>query len=169
MWSGRFREPLDTAFEQWQRSFPFDWRLLPQETAASIAHAHALAAAGILTPEELDRMVAGLKAVGQLAVSGSEFHHPNSPPAAFLAQAEDIHHFLELELTRHIGDLALKLHTGRSRNEQIATDMRLFVREAIDDTLEDLAAWRKALIELAGSAGGASMPSSHHLPRAEPA
>src|SRR5260370_4975459 len=168
MWSGRFREPLDTAFEQWQRSFPFDWRLLPQETAASIAHAHALAASGILTPEELDGMVAGLKAVGQLAVSGSEFHHPNSPAAAFMAQAEDIHDCVELELTREIGDLALKLHTGRSRNEQIATDMRLYVRDSIDLILGGLGEWALALVELAEQAGDAVMPSYTHLQRAEP-
>src|SRR5665213_2978799 len=65
MWSGRFREPLDAAFEQWQRSFPFDWRLLPQEIAASSAHARTLAAAGILTPAELDRMLSGLAAVAK--------------------------------------------------------------------------------------------------------
>ena len=82
-------------------------------------------------------------------------------------QAEDVHHFVELELTKQIGDLALKLHTGRSRNEQIATDMRLFVREAID-TRSRPAAWRKALIELAESAGDAVMPSYTHLQRAEP-
>jgi argininosuccinate lyase len=168
MWSGRFREPLDAAFEQWQRSFPFDWRLLPQETAASIAHAHAIAAAGILTPEELDRMVAGLKAVGQRALSESEFHHPNSSARAFIAQAEDIHHFVELELTREIGDLALKLHTGRSRNEQIATDMRLYVRDSIDLILGGLRTWALALVELAEQAGDAVMPSYTHLQRAEP-
>src|SRR6202012_3414508 len=65
MWSGRFREPLDRTFEQWQRSFPFDWRLLPHEVAASQAHARALAAAGILTTVELDTMLRGLDAVGQ--------------------------------------------------------------------------------------------------------
>jgi argininosuccinate lyase len=83
-------------------------------------------------------------------------------------QAEDIHHFVELELTKQIGDLALKLHTGRSRNEQIATDMRLFVRASIDNTIAGLAAWRKALIELAEAAGEAVMPSYTHLQRAEP-
>ena len=83
-------------------------------------------------------------------------------------QAEDIHHFVELELTKQIGDLALKLHTGRSRNEQIATDMRLFVRESIDDTIAGLKAWTQALIDLAEAAGEATMPSYTHLQRAEP-
>ena len=168
MWSGRFREPLDTQFEEWQRSFPFDWRLLPQEIAASIAHAYGIAAAGILTPQELERMVAGLQAVGKLQLSESEFHNPNSPSAGSIAQAEDIHHFVELELTREVGDLALKLHTGRSRNEQIATDMRLYVRDSIDIILAGLGKWALALVELAERAGDAVMPSYTHLQRAEP-
>ncbi|WP_158791739.1 argininosuccinate lyase [Granulicella sp. L60] len=156
MWSGRFREPLNATFESWQRSFPFDWRLVPYEVEASIAHARAIEAAGILTSEELLQMEEGLRAVAKLKdISQNE-------------QAEDVHHFVELELTKIIGDLALKLHTGRSRNEQIATDMRLFVREAIDNTLAGLTAWRKALIDLAESAGEATMPSYTHLQRAEP-
>ena len=168
MWSGRFREPLDSGFEQWQRSFPFDWRLLPQEIAASIAHARVIAAAGVLTIEELERMIAGLALVGELKLSASAFHDPNFPAAASIAQAEDIHHFVELELTKAIGDLALKLHTGRSRNEQIATDMRLYVRDSIDVILEGLRSWAYALVELAETASDAVMPSYTHLQRAEP-
>ncbi|HWW97218.1 MAG TPA: argininosuccinate lyase [Edaphobacter sp.] len=156
MWSGRFREPLNKQFESWQRSFPFDWRLLAHEVEASIAHARAIEAAGILTSAELLQMEQGLRAVAKLKDIASN------------EQAEDIHHFVELELTKQIGDLALKLHTGRSRNEQIATDMRLFIREAIDNTIEGLSAWRKALIELAEAAGEAVMPSYTHLQRAEP-
>jgi argininosuccinate lyase len=161
MWSGRFREPLNKHFEQWQRSFPFDWRLLPQEVAASKAHARAIAAAGILTDDELAAMLAGLDRV--LAETTL------SPALAVeVPNAEDIHHFTELVLTKHIGDLALKLHTGRSRNEQIATDMRLFVRDAIDVTLIGLKEWAKALIDLAEQSGEAVMPSYTHLQRAEP-
>ncbi len=156
MWSGRFREPLNKQFEEWQRSFPFDWRLLPFEVDASIAHARAIEAAGILTSAELLQMEQGLRAVAKLQDISAHEH------------AEDIHHYVELELTKQIGDLALKLHTGRSRNEQIATDMRLFVRAAIDTTLEGLAAWRNALIDLAESAGEATIPSYTHLQRAEP-
>ncbi|HVW78894.1 MAG TPA: argininosuccinate lyase [Alloacidobacterium sp.] len=159
MWSGRFREPLNAAFEAWQRSFPFDWRLLPQEVAASKAHARMIAAAGILTPAELDTMLRGLDALLPLL---------QSPETIASSQAEDIHHFVELELTRKIGDLALKLHTGRSRNEQIATDMRLFVRDSIDAALSSLQSWMLALIELAAKAGDAVMPSYTHLQRAEP-
>ena len=82
--------------------------------------------------------------------------------------AEDIHHFSELQLAKYIGDLALKLHTGRSRNEQIATDMRLFVRDSIDEITIGLTDWALAAVELAEAAGEAVMPSYTHLQRAEP-
>jgi len=182
MWSGRFREPLDRTFEQWQRSFPFDWRLLSHEVAASQAHAQTLAAAGILTPEELEKTLKGLEAVGlradnwahRISASSGETEYEVSTQqvgAAIVAsapQAEDIHHYVELELTKEIGALALKLHTGRSRNEQIATDTRLFVRGAIDFTLRDLREWMLALIDLAEKSGTAVMPGYTHLQRAEP-
>jgi argininosuccinate lyase len=162
MWSGRFRDPLNSTFESWQRSFPFDCRLVPHEVEASIAHARAIEAAGILTSEELLLTIQGLRAVAKQHAEQGEAIVAANP------QAEDVHHYVELELTKQIGDLALKLHTGRSRNEQIATDMRLFVREAIDNTLAGLTAWRRALIDLAESAGEATMPSYTHLQRAEP-
>ena len=161
MWSGRFREPLDPTFEAWQRSFPFDFRLLPQEIAASKAHARAIAAAGVLTEAELATTLGGLDQV--LAQTT-----PGPAVVSEAPEAEDIHHFVELALTREIGPLALKLHTGRSRNEQIATDMRLFVRDAIDRTLDGLHDWRESLITLAEQAGDATMPSYTHLQRAEP-
>jgi argininosuccinate lyase len=151
MWSGRFREPLNATFESWQRSFPFDWRLLPQEIDASIAHARMIEAAGILTSDELSRMIKGLRTIAARRFDESI--------VAANPQAEDIHHYVELELTKEIGDLALKLHTGRSRNEQIATDMRLFVRGAIDSTLDGLRSWREALVAVATAAGDAVMPS----------
>jgi argininosuccinate lyase len=243
MWSGRFREPLNTVFEQWQRSFPFDVRLLPQEVAASKAHARMIAAAGILTDAELERMIDGLDQVGDIVpefapvepgmvnprMLGAELGtSPRSirrwlsrqpefsedhvkhtriilakddplllrmkshfaiqanldldgegaceefsaateaDLAASMARAEDIHHFVELQLTKVIGPLALKLHTGRSRNEQIATDMRLFVRDAIDATVKGLRKWALALVELAEQANDAVMPSYTHMQRAEP-
>jgi argininosuccinate lyase len=162
MWSGRFREPLNKTFESWQRSFPFDWRLVHYEVEASIAHARAIEAAGILTSEELLLMIEGLRAVAKQQAEQGEAIVAANP------QAEDVHHYVELELTKQIGDLALKLHTGRSRNEQIATDMRLFVRAAIDHTINGLNEWRSRLIDLAESAGEATMPSYTHLQRAEP-
>src|ERR1700712_964308 len=182
MWSGRFREPLNRTFEQWQRSFPFDWRLLPHEVAASKAHAQTIAAAGILTPEELAKTLDGLTRVGErtlnwphrISATSGEVDYETSNQqigAAIVAsapQAEDIHHYVELELTKEIGKLALKLHTGRSRNEQIATDTRLFVRDSIDATRRGLTQWLDALITLAEKSGQAVMPGYTHLQRAEP-
>ena len=170
MWSGRFREPLNPLFEQWQRSFSFDWRLIPTEVNASAAHARMIAAAGILDTAEEEQMLRALNAIGQMEGVGDHrgILDPAAPFAASAAQAEDVHHFVELELTRHIGDLALKLHTGRSRNEQIATDMRLYVSDAIDLIAEGMKRWADALIELAERAGTAVMPAYTHLQRAEP-
>ena len=179
MWPVRFREPLNRTFEQWQRSFPFDWRLLPQEVAASKAHAQTIAAAGILTPEELEKTLAGLTRVGERALnwahrisatSGEVDYETSNQQiqAAIVAsapQAEDIHHYVELELTKEIGKLALRLHTGRSRNEQIATDMRLFVRDAFDAAQTGIYFWMKALVDKAEEVGDAVMPAYTHLQR----
>ena len=163
MWSGRFREPLDPDFERWQRSIVFDWRLLPQEVAASKAHASALVAAGILTKAEGAELRAALDSIAA--------DHASEAGQALVrdhASAEDIHHFVELKLVERVGSLGLKLHTGRSRNEQIATGLRLYVREQITLTLDALIAWIKALAEKADDAGDAAMPSYTHLQRAEP-
>jgi argininosuccinate lyase len=163
MWSGRFREPLDARFEEWQRSFGFDWQLLPQEIAASKAHASVLAAAGILTVAESTQVRGGLDEVLKDCWSG-----PRRSTLASDSRAEDVHHFVELELTDRIGELALKLHTGRSRNEQIATDLRLYVRDRAASTQQLLRGWAIALVEQAKAAGDAIMPAYTHLQRAEP-
>jgi argininosuccinate lyase len=163
MWSGRFREPLDADFENWQRSIVFDWRLLPQEVAASKAHASALIDAEILTASEGEELRAALDAIAaeHASVDGQALvrNHPS---------AEDIHHFVELKLVERVGSLGLKLHTGRSRNEQIATDLRLYVRSQIDEVIAALAAWARALVEQAKASADAVMPSYTHMQRAEP-
>jgi argininosuccinate lyase len=163
MWSGRFREPLDSEFESWQRSIAFDWRLLPQEIAASKAHASALCAAQILTESETAQIRAALDSIAADHVSDA-----GQALVRNHASAEDIHHFVELSLVDRIGSLGLKLHTGRSRNEQIATDLRLFVREHIWHIVGSLAHWAEALVEQARNAGEAAMPSYTHMQRAEP-
>jgi argininosuccinate lyase len=166
MWSGRFRQPLDPEFEKWQRSFPYDQRLLPFELAASRAHANALKSAGVLSPEELSEIVKGLEAIGTRARSTPEFL--NDP------EAEDIHHFVEKQLAALIGSTGYKLHTGRSRNEQIATDLRLFVRHSIDTLRNLLADWLEAILSRAEAADSApssaplAMPAYTHLQPAEP-
>jgi len=163
MWSGRFREPLDSEFEAWQRSIVFDWRLLPQEITASKAHASALCAAQILTESETAELRGALDAIAAEFASEAVMAQVRDHPSA-----EDIHHFVELKLVERIGSLGLKLHTGRSRNEQIATDLRLYVREQIALAVEALAGWASALVERALGAGDAVMPSYTHLQRAEP-
>ena len=160
MWSGRFRQPLDADFERWQRSFDFDRRLLREELAASHAHATALKNAGILSSSELIAILEGLKQIGEKAAA--------SPAFLDDSEAEDVHHFVEKQLVALIGDTGYKLHSGRSRNEQIATDLRLYVRAAIDQIRADLAEWLSISLDRAEQAGTAAMPAYTHLQRAEP-
>ncbi len=185
MWSGRFRQPLDPEFEKWQRSFPYDRRLLPFEIAASRAHARALERAGVLSQSELTSILDGLETIGRTAQAASQENaagragpalSERSESKGMLAphgllddpEAEDVHHFVEKQLVTLIGETGYKLHTGRSRNEQIATDLRLFVRANIDTLQGSLADWVEALLARAESAGNAAMPAYTHLQPAEP-
>jgi argininosuccinate lyase len=160
MWSGRFRQPLDPDFERWQRSFSFDRRLLKCELLASNAHARALMDAGILSSEELIGILQGLKQIGEKAAT--------SPDLLDDEDAEDVHHFVEKQLVALIGETGYKLHSGRSRNEQIATDLRLYVRASIDQLRHELAELCATLVDRAEQAGDAAMPAYTHLQRAEP-
>jgi argininosuccinate lyase len=160
MWSGRFRQPLDPAFERWQRSFEFDKRLLSHELAASGAHAHALKDAEILSSAELLTILHGLQQIAQQALASPNFLDDN--------EAEDVHHFVEKQLVALIGDTGYKLHSGRSRNEQIATDLRLYVRAAIDQLKSELAGLIDIFLARAEQAGDAAIPAYTHLQRAEP-
>ncbi len=160
MWSGRFRQPLDAEFERWQRSFDFDRRLLRYELAASGAHARALKNAGILSADELISILQGLEQIGEKAAA--------SPAVLEDPEAEDVHHFVEKQLVVLIGETGYKLHSGRSRNEQIATDLRLYVRAAIDQLRNELAELCRSVVERAEQAKDAAMPAYTHLQRAEP-
>lgn len=160
MWAGRFREPLDPEFDQWQRSFSFDRRLLGEELEASAAWARALFKVAILNESELRRIIAGLTQISQQCAT--------NPALMDEADAEDVHHFVELRLAALIGDIAYKLHTGRSRNEQIATDLRLYTRKQIDAIRKAIAELVECLISRAESLGTAVMPAYTHLQRAEP-
>jgi argininosuccinate lyase len=160
MWSGRFRQPLDPEFEKWQRSFPYDQRLLPFELAASVAHAKALEQAAVLSSEELTEIVKAIGDIARRAESEPEFL--DDP------EAEDVHHFVEKQLVALIGSTGYKLHTGRSRNEQIATDLRLFVRYSIDTLQNLIADWIEALLARAEASGNGAMPAYTHLQPAEP-
>jgi argininosuccinate lyase len=160
MWSGRFRQPLDPEFERWQRSFEFDRRLLHEELAASRAHAGALKNAGVLSSGELITILQGLDQIAEKAAASSVFLEDD--------EAEDVHHFVEKKLVALIGDTGYRLHSGRSRNEQIATDLRLYVRAAIDQLRSDLADFLGAFLDRAEQTGNAAMPAYTHLQRAEP-
>ena len=160
MWSGRFRQPLDASFERWQRSFDFDRRLLREELAASRAHAAALKNAGVLSASELIAILQGLEQIGERAAS--------SPNLLEDDEAEDVHHFVEQHLVALSGEVAYKLHSGRSRNEQIATDLRLYVRAAIDQIRVDLTDALSVFLDRVEQAGNAAMPAYTHLQRAEP-
>ena len=156
MWSGRFDQGPDAEFEEWQRSFPFDRVLLPYEVAASKAHASALAKAGVLNGEELAATLHALEQIGREGV-------PVDDPAI-----EDVHHYVESRVVAIASEVGYKLHTGRSRNEQIATDLRLYVREQIDDITRLLTHLAMAFVQQAEAAGPTVMPAYTHLQRAEP-
>jgi argininosuccinate lyase len=157
MWSGG---QLDPEFEQWQRSFSFDQRLLGEEIAASSAHAKALERIGMISRDELARMLEGLAWIQAQARSDPRFIADD--------EAEDVHHFVEKRLVERVGDVGYKLHSGRSRNEQIATDLRLYVRKSIETVQQLLAETVSTLLDRAREAGDAVMPSYTHLQRAEP-
>src|ERR1700758_172947 len=159
MWSGRFRNPLDPDFERWQRSFPFDQRLLSHELAASRAHAGALGDANILSPAELEATLRGLHQIADGAATSPDFLRDE--------EAEDVHHFVEKQLVALIGETGYKLHSGRSRNEQIAADLRLYVRASIDQLRRDLAELCGVFVDRAEREGEAAMPAYTHLQRAE--
>src|SRR6266496_4187924 len=160
MWSGRFRQPLDPAFESWQRSFEFDCRLLECELDASAAHARALKQAGVLSDDELTSVLEGLEQIGERAAASPEFLDDR--------EAEDVHHFVEKHLVGLIGDTGYKLHSGRSRNEQIATDFVAACTDVQSQIGEELSGLMFAILDRAEQAGQAAMPAYTHMQRAEP-
>ncbi|HTV57846.1 MAG TPA: argininosuccinate lyase [Verrucomicrobiae bacterium] len=160
MWGGRFDRAPDASFYEFQRSWQFDRRLLPQELALDRAWARALAPAGILSHEESQKIVAALDAIEQRA---------NSDPAWLdSAKAEDVHHFAESALIGALGPLGAKLHTGRSRNEMVATEFRMCVKEAVREMREALAGLERAFAAQATRHLETPMPGATHLQHAQP-
>ncbi len=159
LWAGRFREPLNREFERWQRSFPFDRRLIHDEIVASAAYARALHRAGLFTAADLDAVLRGLNTISRSA---------EDPAYLENEEVEDVHDFLERKLVSVAGDTGYKLHAGRSRNEQIATDLRLYARREIDSIRHSLAGLCAALLDKARQYEAAAMPSYTHMQRAEP-
>jgi argininosuccinate lyase len=158
-WGGRFTVATDKLVEQFTESISFDKRLYPQDIRASQAHARMLATAGILTPAEAEQIVATLDAI-KADIEAERMEYRTS--------LEDIHTHIEADLIRRLGDLGRKLHTARSRNDQVVTDVKLWVREAIDDLDGRLANLQRAFVGFAERERDVVLPAYTHLQRAQP-
>ncbi|MBL8746662.1 MAG: argininosuccinate lyase [Phycisphaerae bacterium] len=162
LWSGRFSEASDPLFKRFNDSLRFDHRLLKQDIQGSIAWAAAIERAGVLESHERERIV--------IALAEIEKRWGGDSARIVESGAEDVHSFVEAELIRHpgVGDLGKKLHTGRSRNDQVATDLRLWVRDELDSRLAELRAAQAALLALAEREIETIIPGYTHLQRAQP-
>jgi argininosuccinate lyase len=162
LWGGRFERAPDARFDAFQRSFAFDRRLLPQEIAVDRAWAKALEPIGIFTATEVKETLAALDKIAQRAQSDPAWVE------SFGADAEDVHHFVEKALVEELGQLGWRLHTGRSRNELVATDFRLFVICAAAQTKSGLFALINALLAQAKGKLGVPMAGMTHMQHAQP-
>ena len=159
MWKGRFAQQTADLVQQFGESISFDWRLYKHDIRGSIAHARAQAAAGLLTQDEFDTIATGLKDIeGQ--IERGEFE--------FSTELEDIHLNIESALTQAIGPTGAKLHTARSRNDQVATDTRLYCREQIDEISAHLTSLQEALLCQAEKHAADPIPGYTHLQRGQP-
>ena len=159
LWGGRFTEPTNSVVEQFSSSVAFDKRLYRQDIAGSIAHARMLHKVGILTKAEFDAIADGL----ELILSQIE-----SDKFDWAIELEDVHMNIEQRLTDHIGEAGKKLHTGRSRNDQVATDLRLYVRDVTDSIVSELCVFQNTLLNLAESEANTVFPGYTHLQIAQP-
>lgn len=159
LWGGRFSEATDSFVQRFTASVSFDQRMAAEDIAGSLAHAAMLCKVGVLSDEELQKIQGGLAQVQQEIESG-EFQ--------WSVELEDVHMNIEARLTALIGVTGKKLHTGRSRNDQVATDIRLFLRSAIDLIAEELTRLQFGTIELAAQNTDTIMPGFTHLQTAQP-
>ena len=160
LWSGRFAGEPDPAVFEWGKSLPVDRRLIEDDITGSQAWAEALARARVISSDEGQSIVAGLEAIRESVRA--------DPSLLSQAADEDVHAFVERELVARIGAAGRRLHTGRSRNEQVSVDFRLYLRRRIPALQQGLAALVRALVDQAELAGAAVMPSYTHLRRAQP-
>lgn len=158
-WGGRFNEPVDAFVARFTASVNFDRRLFRHDIQGSIAHASMLCEVGVLTDIELEAIIDGLEAIASEIETGA---------FAWSIALEDVHMNIEAALTSQIGDIGKKLHTGRSRNDQVATDIRLWLRDEIDAIALLLSALQTGLIELASIESDTIMPGFTHLQTAQP-
>jgi argininosuccinate lyase len=162
LWGGRFEREPNAHFDAFQRSFAFDRRLLPYEIAVDRAWAKALEPIGIFTAAEVKQTLAALDKISARAQSDSAWVD------SFGANAEDVHHFVEKALVEELGPLGWKLHTGRSRNELVATDFRLFVIDAAAEIHRGLSSLLNALLQQAKTNMSVPMAGMTHMQHAQP-
>jgi argininosuccinate lyase len=158
-WGGRFTEATDAFVERFTASIDFDYRLYQQDINGSIAHATMLTKVGVLTEAERELIVDGLNAI-RAEIEAGKFN--------WSVSLEDVHMNIEAALTQRIGIAGKKLHTGRSRNDQVATDIRLFLRDAIDTIAVELTRLQQGLLDLAEREADTIMPGFTHLQTAQP-
>jgi argininosuccinate lyase len=158
-WGGVFDSTADPRVERFSESVSFDRRLYAHDIRASIAHARMLAHVGVLTGNEAEQIAAGLESIGQEIASGR---------FVFRQELEDVHMNIERALIERLGDMGRKLHTGRSRNDQVSTDFRLWIRDAIDRADGLLASLQRAFVGRCDSDEGVILPGYTHLQRAQP-
>jgi argininosuccinate lyase len=159
MWKGRFQEQTAELLQSFSESISFDWRLWRHDIEGSIAHSAALEKAGLITADERAKIVAGLREIGAEIEAGK---------FPFKVELEDIHMNIESELTKRIGAAGAKLHTARSRNDQIATDIRLYLRDECDALATLLRELQRELVDLAEREKDVIIPGYTHLQRAQP-
>lgn len=159
LWGGRFKQRPDEAFADFNNSFRFDRRLFSADIQGGKAQAKALVNAGVLSGEETDQIIEALDALLERSASESSF---------FESDAEDVHSFIESKLVESIGDIGKKLHTGRSRNDQVATAFRIWLRDEIDALRELIRDVQRKLIAAAERHREAIIPGYTHLQRAQP-
>jgi argininosuccinate lyase len=158
-WSGRFKEPVDEQVKRFTASVAFDQRLAKYDIEGSLAHARMLAARGILSRRDLAAIERGLRSIRREIEAGS---------FVWSVDAEDVHLNIERRLTALVGDAGKRLHTARSRNDQVATDLRLWLRDEIDQIVKLIVALERALIDQAGRHAALIMPGFTHLQVAQP-
>jgi argininosuccinate lyase len=159
LWGGRFTSGTDPAFASFNNSFGFDRRLFETDVRASVAHCNGLVGAGVLSKADAEKINRGLQTILQRGLDDSDY---------FDAGSEDVHSFIEARLVELVGDAGGKLHTGRSRNDQVATDLRLWLRGAGDLLSASVRSTQEALLDVAEQNREAVFPGYTHLQRAQP-
>ena len=160
LWGGRFQGGLHPIFDELNRSLPFDRRFVTQDIRGSVAWAHALRGAGVLSAEDAGRIE---EALGEIAASLAA-----DSSVLDASTAEDVHSFIEGQLVERVGDLGKRLHTGRSRNDQVATDLKLYLRDAVPGIVRAVRGLQAALVGLAEKHAGHALSGYTHLQRAQP-